>query len=700
MRRLAVLAIVAIATAAVATPAAAHDERPTVPLTSTGTIPAFRADPAGALLVCGTDRTDFDQRTASFSTALRTRNVTLWTQCQQNGYHDLQAAVNAVTKPGQSIHVLPGVYPPPTPASPATPASPTAPAAPPKTAATAVACTKLKAPHSPEGYLVLSWDQQNSCPNLQNMVAVLGKQYLQIDGTGAQPSDVVIDAQFQSLLGIRVDRSPGFYLYNLTVEHTTSTAVEVMETDGFELDTVATRYDDEDGVLVYASDHGLVTDCETYGNGNAGLAIESTVSRGHPTVEIRRCVSHHNTIGLSSTGGNTITVHDNTLQDNSVGARLDSLAAGHPDLPQHDALLSKNVIANNNSDYYGFVRDGTCARPEDQRGYTAGVVCPMVGVPVGTGVVLAGADRDTFSDNWVYGNQDAGFAVWWAPGVDRSDHRLAAQFDTGNGNKYLDNVFGRTQAGVSSPNGIDVWWDGEGRDSCWRNVGSASSNPSALPSCDDTGSPSGLGTGRYVADPLATLALWDCSSYDFTTAHVPSGCDWYGAKGWSRTEVRFAVGEAGLLALVLLLLWLRVLRGRRALPALVGLGASLAGLSLMVLGTWSSNGDLLAIGLTAFGIGLGLSGAMARRRGRSALGWFTVFLAGFALLDALDRGLYPLPLLPFPPSAARVALELVWLPWALVAALTGRVMATQRRRPPLRRRHRDPLLRFAQSLRS
>jgi hypothetical protein len=48
----------------------------------------------------------------------------------------------------------------------------------------------------------------------------------------------------------------------------------------------------------------------------------------------------------------------------------------HRGLPQNHAKFEHNVIADNNADYYGYVRDGRCSKPSIQRGYESGVVCP------------------------------------------------------------------------------------------------------------------------------------------------------------------------------------------------------------------------------------------------------------------------------------------------------------------------------------
>ena len=68
----------------------------------------------------------------------------------------------------------------------------------------------------------------------------------------------------------------------------------------------------------------------------------------------------------------------------------------------------------------------------------------------------------------------------------------------------------------------------------------------------------------------------------------------------------------------------------------------------------------------------------------------TTAMAVFALLGALDRGLIMVPWIPVPPSLLRILLEVVWVPWAVVAAVQGRMLA--RSRP-------DPLVRYAAALR-
>jgi hypothetical protein len=98
-----------LAALVVAAPAAAHDERPPIYPDGTGSVPAYRTD-GPALLVCKTDGADFARRIAAFPTDVRARNQALFAECRRSGYRHLQAAVNAVRRPGTRILVLPGLY--------------------------------------------------------------------------------------------------------------------------------------------------------------------------------------------------------------------------------------------------------------------------------------------------------------------------------------------------------------------------------------------------------------------------------------------------------------------------------------------------------------------------------------------------------------------------------------------------------------
>ncbi len=670
---------------ATAAPASAHDERDAHAPDGSGSVPTYRTS-GPTLLVCKTDLVDFTKRIATFPPELQAANQALWTQCQTSGYRHLQEAVDNVKQPGMIIKILPGTY-----------------LEEPSLAEPTDDCAHLDARRAAAGYQVLSWEQQVGCPHNQNLVAVLDKKDLQIEGTGAKPEDVVIDAQFQRLNAIRADRSSGIYLRNFTAQHTTFNAIYIMEADGFVIDKLVGRWNDEYGFLTFADDHGLYTDCEAYGNGDSGIypgaASDINAERGYDVdryaIEIRNCYSHDNLLGYSGTAGDSVWAHDNRFVHNSAGVATDSAFPHHPGLPQNHALFERNVIGDNNQDYYGNVRNGTCTKPSAERGYEQGVVCPSVGVPPGTGVINPGGNYNIWRDNWVYGNSYAGFVTSWVPGFIRDDNRIKAQFDTSHHNRYYGNHLGLAPDGTSAANGMDFWWDGQGVGSCWQDS-SAGSEPRELPSCNADNLPAGFGTARYVAEPTKMLKLYVCSEYDLASSTIPSGCDWFGARGLSRIEVRFALGEALLLGLALIVLWWRLLRGSRV--GFLGVGLTVAGLALGVYGVLRETTPLGAIGLSVLGLGWILCGVSMRHRGRPGLGFLTMAIGFFALLGAIDQGLYMLPWIPVPPSVWRLGLELFWIPAAIVAMIRGRMLAAAPVSAPAPATG-DPLERFAARLR-
>lgn len=656
-----VLALAALATLLLAPGTGqAHEEREITFPDGTGSVPTYRT--AGpALLVCKTDRTDFEARIAGFDRPLRERNLALFDQCQDGGFRHLQEAVDAAA-PGTIIRVLPGLY-----QEEPSLAPPTGP------------CAAIDAPFSSDRrYQVLSYSQQLACPHEQNLVAVLGKADIQIEGTGAAPTDVVVDAQFRKLNAIRADRADGFYLRNLTAQRTTFNAVYVIETDGFAIDRAVGRWNDEYGFLVFANDHGLLTDCEGYGNGDSaiypGASSDINAGAGHDVeryaVEITGCYGHHNLLGYSGTAGNSVWAHDNVFTENAAGVATDSAFPDHPGMPQNHALFERNVIGDNNQDYYRYVRDGTCLKPYEQRGYEDGVVCPAVGLPAGTGVINPGGNYNIWRDNWIYGHDYAGFLASWVPGFVRGDGGWSAQFDTSHHNRYLDNRMGLTPDGDASPNRLDFWWDGQGRGHCWQpGSAAAGTEPRALPVCGSDQLPAGLPVSRFVAEPGKLLKLYVCAEYSQAEQSLPANCDWYGASGLGRIEVQLALAEAVLLGLALLAVFLRRLRtSRLSLGCLV---VALSGLPVGVLGTGYEATPLAPIGLALFGAGTVGLGLAVRRAGRSGYGWLTVALGGLALLGAVDRGLTMIPFLPVPPSVLRILVELVWFGWTLVV-VSGR----------------------------
>lgn len=531
-------------------------------------------------------------------------------------------------------------------------------------------------PRSALGYQILSYEQQKQCPHNQNLVAILGKKNLQVEGTGASRLDVVVDAKYAKLNAIRADGSDGIYFRNFTAQRTTFNSLYILAGDGFVIDDVLTRWNDEYGFLTFASDHGLYKNCESYGNGDSGIypgsASNINDGRGYDvprySIEITGCRSHDNMVGYSGTAGDSVYVHDNEFDHNMGGASMDSAFPGHPGLPQNHARFERNLIHDNNQNYYRHVADGTCAKPPVERGYEQGVVCPQISMPPGTGIITAGGNWNLYEDNWVYGHQRAAFFLSAVPAFIRGESAWGKQTDTSHHNRYAGNHLGVDRSGASRPNRTDVWWDGQGGGNCWQSD-SAASTPAALPACGTARGEVSGNTRRLAGEPVKLAQLLVCADYNVQARRLPAGCDWYGARGIQRVETQLTLGVAAVLALVGTLLWWRRLRGSRLAAVATALG--LAGLVLDVAGSTLALTPtsvpalaLLLTGLWWTGIGLALRAGGTR----PVFAWTTVALGALTLLDAFDKAVLMIPWIPVSPAWVRGLLAVVWVLWAVIVA--------------------------------
>lgn len=476
-RRLLVAGGIAAIIAGSASPALALGDRPVMPPPGTYHVPAYRPAPAAArLVVCKTGGTP----------RLTGLAAQLAAECR---YHDIQQAVDAVTQRGTTIYVLPGTY-----------------REQPSLARPNSGCRTLASGPA------LSYAQERACPHLRNLIGVFGVDDLQIEGVG---TGVVIEGSKQN--GIHVDRANGFYLRNVTVSGFAADGVDVVETDGFVLDHVTADRNGARGLAAVASDHGVITDCTASGNGDAGVATASASDQGgnRLSVEVRRCRSTGNLIGYSGSAGDSVYVHDNEFSGNATGAMLDSAtkAAG---MPQNHAMFVANQVFGNNADPY----QSCLSRPAASRH------CPARAVPVGTGMLLAGGDANTYAGNFVYDNWRYGVAQYWIPAARRGVNDPAKQRDTSHDNRYIGNLMGVTPAGKAAPNGVDFWWDEQGDRNCWQNNasswGTPRTDPAALPTCDRPPPP---GPYAQQGNPAKTAVVTACAAYA-GDGRAPAGCTW------------------------------------------------------------------------------------------------------------------------------------------------------------------------------
>jgi hypothetical protein len=356
---------------------------------------------------------------------------------------------------------------------------------------------------------------------------------------GRKPTDVVIQADRVKLDGLRIDRASGVYLTNFTVEQAAFNDIDLIEVDGFKIDKVVARYGQNYGILSFTATHGLYDHVTAYGNGDSGVYPGSTMKGcgvnpnqygtceqtgcEKPSIEIRNTNSYGNTLGYSGTAGNSTYLHDNKFHDNASGLATDSFASGHPGMPQECFHWTRNEIYSNNVNVFSKERQDYCiATPFKQRKKT--IVCPQFQTPVGTGVVMGGANRDTLDHNYIYDNWRQGVILLTVPAELRGDHDPQHQQDTSNENHFVGNVMGEKPDGTKAPNGAEFTWDGGGKGNCFEGNTLASgtgSEPASLPDCKSA-SPVWV-----PPNPAVTAPQVPCTAWDPYIDPQPVGCDWF-----------------------------------------------------------------------------------------------------------------------------------------------------------------------------
>ncbi len=398
-----------------------------------------------------------------------------------------------------------------------------------------------------------SYNYQAQCPNDQNLIHVQGRAVeggvpqsdpdpdrhgipedqlgacircnLQIEGTGARPEDVILDAGkgyengarpgarpggdtpaeecleaedgpdnpcYAKHVVLRSDRSDGLVGRNFLLRGAKEHGFYTEETDGVLLDRVKFFWNADYGHLSYTSDHHVVKNCDGFGSGDAvvypGAAPqtgdfrdESFYPESRYNTIIKKCDLHGSAMGYSGSMGNSVRVTRNRFYGNANGLTSDTISApGHPGFPADGQKIDHNWFYSNNLDVY---REGNPFEP-------------LVPQAVGTGIMWPGMNGGIFTKNRVFDNWSHGTLLLAIPDEvageqeGNPDEQIhcdteppADTVSTSCDNQYFDNrmgaVPGRARAhralskfGNESglldpqipkqlPNGVDFWWDEE-----------------------------------------------------------------------------------------------------------------------------------------------------------------------------------------------------------------------------------------------
>ncbi len=526
MRRIAPLPLLLLLVAVVVPgTATAHPERTSVfPDHTKGKRPQLRSS-GTARVVCKPDSARRIRRAfrGKRRAAQRDKRLALLKRCR---YRHIQAAVNA-SRSRNRVLVMPGVY--------REEPSRRVPYNDPKCSGDGY-WEPTGDGHGDNGQ-VPTYRFQHDCPNSRNLIAIIGDSLadrdlscdrrcgLQIQGMGRRPSDVLVVGDRLKKDVFRADRADGVVIHNLAAEQAAFNNFDVVETNGFRLSRLVGRWGQNYGILTFASDNGLYERITAYGNGDSGI-YPGSGPEGHCKrygIEIRRVNSYGNVLGYSGTAGNGTSTHDSKFHHNSAGISDDSFASGHPGMPQDCSKWTRNEINSNNVNYFQRNR-AECLKPFQNR--RRALVCPQFQVPVGSGIILYGANRNRVSQNRIWDNWRSGVRLFWVPASIRGDADPAKQYDTSNGNRFTRNVMGVAPSSKRDPNGEDFFWDEQGFRNCWEGNRAAkgrriTSDPAKLPTCASGGSRS------RDSNINKSIAEVPCGSWNPRTNPDPPGCTWF-----------------------------------------------------------------------------------------------------------------------------------------------------------------------------
>ena len=460
---------------------------------------------------------------------MRRINRALRRQCE---YRSVQAAVNDSGN-NDRIVVMPGRY--------TEPKSRKAPL-------NDKRCNPAMLQETQSGAQAPSYDYQATCENDQNLIHVTGRAAtgetlpeprpdrhgipeeelgecircnLQIEGSGAKPEDVILDAGkgytnpkdpaarpggdrpasechpeegaqspcWAKHVVLRTDRSDGFVGRNFLMRGAQEHGFYTEETDGILLDRVKFFWNADYGHLSFTTDNHTVQNCDGFGSGDAVVYPGAAPQTGEFRKEsfypdqrynttIRRCDLHGSAMGYSGSMGNSVRVTNNHIYGNANGLTTDTISApGHPGFPADGMKIDNNWFYANNLDVY-----------REDSPFEA-----LVPQPVGTGFWWAGNNDGNFSDNWVFDNWRQGTMLIAIPDAvsgtpegeldpqvhcpTSSDSGLV--YSTSCANEYFGNHMGQVPPGFephdglelfgnktsldgstgTAPNGVDFYWD-------------------------------------------------------------------------------------------------------------------------------------------------------------------------------------------------------------------------------------------------
>ncbi len=268
--------------------------------------------------------------------------------------------------------------------------------------------------------------------------------------------------------GINVtDAADGFVLKNVTIQNFIDNGVLLTHVDHFLLSHVVTINNGEYGLFPVFCKYGIIEYCSATGHNDTGIYVGQSDS-----VAVQYNEAYGNVNGLEVENCSNVAVIKNHSYDNVSGLTL-VLLPGLTLKTSSNVLVRDNIIEKNN--HINF------ANPAG--GFEAFV-------PSGSGILLVGVDNAIIKNNKISNNNFTGIAAVSTvilgalagipPGA------FADIESNVDGARITNNLLvhnGTMPPALPLP-GVDLLWDGNGINNCWKNNIYSTSYPSPLPVCN------------------------------------------------------------------------------------------------------------------------------------------------------------------------------------------------------------------------
>ena len=302
-----------------------------------------------------------------------------------------------------------------------------------------------------------------------NESIVVNKPGIRLIGLSCFASEkVIIQNPGDAENGITVlDEGDGFVLKNVTVQNFEENGVFLAHVDHFLLSHVVTINNGEYGLFPVFCKFGVVEFCSATGHTDTGIYVGQSDS-----VSVRYNEAYGNVNGLEVENCSNVAVVKNHSYDNVAGI-LVVLLPGLTVKTSANILVSENNFEDNN--HVNFA--------DPSEGFEAFV-------PSGSGVLLVGVDNATIKNNKVLNNNFTGIAtvstVILGSLAGLPPEAFGDIEPNADGAKITDNLLVNNgsvpPSGLPLP-GVDLLWDGNGTNNCWKNNNYSTSYPSPLPVC-------------------------------------------------------------------------------------------------------------------------------------------------------------------------------------------------------------------------